>query len=144
MLSCLKDSGLDQIPIVAQAYDGASVMSGSQNGVQAKVRERHSAAVYTHCMAHRLNLVLVESCKTTRHARVLFDVLESLYCFFSRPGNHKKFVEIQASLGITSHLELTQLSDTRWSCRWRNVNTTKHLFVSILSCLDQLAAWSVC
>lgn len=46
--------------IVAQSYDGASVMSGN---MKAKIKEQHSAAVYTHCMVYRLNLVVVGTCK---------------------------------------------------------------------------------
>jgi hypothetical protein len=53
--------GLRGVPIVAQAYDGASVMSGKDNGVQKQVRDIHPAALYVHCMAHKLNLVIVAS-----------------------------------------------------------------------------------
>jgi len=136
----LENAGLSGIPVVAQAYDGASVMSGRENGVQMKIREVHPTAVYVHCMAHRLNLVVVQSCKITRHAASFFDVLESLYCFFARPNNHKVFMETRSLLGVTSlnKLELTQLSDTRWSCRWKNVNATKRLFSTIKSCLVEL------
>lgn len=45
---------------MGQRYDGAAVMSGSCSGVQAKVMEEALTAVYTHCSAHRLNLVLVD------------------------------------------------------------------------------------
>lgn len=37
-------------------------MSGL-GGVQAKIKEIHPYAIYTHCMAHRLNLVVVDMCK---------------------------------------------------------------------------------
>lgn len=57
---------MQNIHIVAQSYDGASVMSGNMNGVQAKIKEKHPAAVYTHCMAHRLNLVVVDTCKSIK------------------------------------------------------------------------------
>lgn len=57
---------MQNIHIVAQSYDGASVMSGNMNGVQAKIREQHPATVYTHCMAHRLNLVVVDTCKSIK------------------------------------------------------------------------------
>lgn len=57
---------LQNTHIVAQSYDGASVMSGNMNGVQAKIKEHHPAAVYTHCMAHRLNLVVVDTCKSIK------------------------------------------------------------------------------
>ena len=49
--------------IVAQGYDGAAVMSGSENGVQSKIRKDHPSAVYIQYMAHNLNSVLVEACK---------------------------------------------------------------------------------
>ena len=41
-------------------YDGASVISGECAGVSAKILERNTKAVYAHCCAHRLNLVLVK------------------------------------------------------------------------------------
>jgi len=57
---------IQNINIVAQSYDGASVMSGSMNGVQAKIKEQHPATVYTHCMAHRLNLMVVDTCQSIK------------------------------------------------------------------------------
>jgi len=57
----------NKVPIIGQSYyDGANVMSGSKNGVQTKLREAHPQAknaIYVHCMAHRLNLVVVDMCK---------------------------------------------------------------------------------
>ena len=46
----------------SQGYDGASTMSGHKSGVQARIREKQPKAVYTHCAAHSLNLVIVKSC----------------------------------------------------------------------------------
>ena len=46
--------------VVAQCYDGASVMSGRLNRVQAKFSEPSQCAMYIHCHAHRLNLVIVD------------------------------------------------------------------------------------
>jgi len=54
------------VHIVAQSYDGASVMSDHLNGVQAQVQKRYPAAIYTHCMAHRLNLVVLDLCKSIK------------------------------------------------------------------------------
>lgn len=39
-----------------QAFDGASNMSGINNGVQALVKKVESRALYVHCLAHNLNL----------------------------------------------------------------------------------------
>jgi len=45
----LTENQLDKYHIVAQSYDGASVMSGKFNGVQSKVKNKFPYAVYTHC-----------------------------------------------------------------------------------------------
>lgn len=62
----LKKINLDKIPIIAQSYDGASVMSGSRGGVQKKLKDYYPYAVYIHCMAHKLNLVILDMCKNIK------------------------------------------------------------------------------
>ena len=42
--------------LVSQAYDGASVMSGCENGVKAKIQATYKYAAFLHCYAHRLIL----------------------------------------------------------------------------------------
>lgn len=75
----LKSNGIDDLNCVAQAYDGASVMSGSVGGVQALFRKNHPEAIYVHCYAHELNLVLCYTCKAIPEATNFFDLLESIY-----------------------------------------------------------------
>jgi hypothetical protein len=62
--------------------------------------------------------------------------------FFSRPGNDKSFNACRDQLGISAKtaLKLTDLSDTRWVCRWRNVNATKQSLNILISCLRQLSS----
>lgn len=57
---------MNAVKIIAQSYDGASVMSGHLNGVQSKLKSFYPCAIYTHCMAHRLNLVVVDTCKNIK------------------------------------------------------------------------------
>lgn len=59
----LKSHKMYHIMCVAQAYDGAAVMSGAVGGVQARFRECHPEAEYLHCHVHQLNLVLCHACK---------------------------------------------------------------------------------
>lgn len=59
----LIENNLEKYHIVAQSYDGANVMSGKFNGVQAKIKNKFPFAIYTHCMAHRMNLVVIDMCK---------------------------------------------------------------------------------
>lgn len=74
MLHFINSSNLSNVPIIGQSYDGAAVMSGSVGGVQTKLRQSHpsaSQAVYVHCMAHKVNLVVVDMCK---HLKVIIAI----------------------------------------------------------------------
>ena len=55
--------------LIGQGYDGCSAMAGMLNGVQAKIREIYPKALYVHCSAHRLNLVVndLNSVQTIRN-----------------------------------------------------------------------------
>ena len=46
-----------------QGYDGAANMSGVRRGVQAKKSQIIPGAIYTHCKAHCLNLVITHACR---------------------------------------------------------------------------------
>ena len=70
--------------LVSQTYDGASVMSSELNGVQAKIKEKVPEAMFTHCYAHKLNLVLVHSAKSITECKIFFKTLEGLSAFFSK------------------------------------------------------------
>ncbi|OAF69368.1 hypothetical protein A3Q56_02895 [Intoshia linei] len=52
--------------LVAQTYDGASVIFSNLNGVQAKVKEIAPSALFTHCYAHKLNFVSINQ----KYARI--------------------------------------------------------------------------
>lgn len=52
---------MNSLNIVAQSYDGASVVMYWR--CQAKIKEKHPNAIYTHCMAHTLNLFVIYMCK---------------------------------------------------------------------------------
>uniref|UniRef100_A0A8C4RT82 DUF4371 domain-containing protein n=1 Tax=Erpetoichthys calabaricus TaxID=27687 RepID=A0A8C4RT82_ERPCA len=87
----LEHHGLDyKNNLIGQAYDGAAVMSGKHPGVQARIKEKAKYALYIHCSAHCLNLVLVHVIKAVPEAEEFF----------------------------RSTRELQQLSDTTWACRF--------------------------
>ena len=65
-------------------------MSGSVSGIQQRIRESAPMAIYVHCYAHRLNLVLVDVCKSIAEAIAFFALLERLYVFFFRFFNAYK------------------------------------------------------
>ncbi|KAL4153064.1 hypothetical protein QTP88_000897 [Uroleucon formosanum] len=58
--------------LVGQCYDGACVMFGHLTGLQARVKEVAPNALFTHCLAHRLNLVLQHGCSINAKCRIFF------------------------------------------------------------------------
>ena len=68
--------------LIAQTYDGASVMSGQLTGLQARVREDYPHALFIHCCGHALNLVLVQAVSSTKECRVFFKTVSGLSSFF--------------------------------------------------------------
>ncbi|KAJ8395859.1 hypothetical protein AAFF_G00027420 [Aldrovandia affinis] len=58
-------------------------MSGVYRGLQARIRTHNEKALYAHCKTHCLNLVLVESSKSSVHFVIFFNLLEKLYVFYA-------------------------------------------------------------
>ena len=65
ILDTIQQHELDRSKIISQGYDGASVMIGHCTGVQQRVKQVAPQALYVHCYARCLNLVLVDTTKTT-------------------------------------------------------------------------------
>ena len=124
---------------VGQCYDGAAVMSGSCSGVQARILEEAPTAIYMHCCAHGLNLVLVDSVKQRIVAEDFFALMESLYVFISASKAHAIFMKKQEELrpGQQPH-QLKRLSETRWACRHDAIHAIKVTFTSLIATLEEV------
>jgi hypothetical protein len=134
----LQDLKLNNLPIVGQSYDGAAVMSGHVSGVQQRIALNNPSAKYFHCLAHKLNLVLVNACRVNRMAVRFFNTIEQLYCFFAKPGRHDVYVKVQNVLGLKPR-ETGQLSDTRWACRWKSVEAIMTNYAAVIKSLTELS-----
>ena len=134
----LEKLGLWKLPIVAQANDGAAVMSGVNAGLQTLIKEHHSTAVYVHCMAHKLNLVIVNAFKVNTTVQDFFDLIESLYCLFSQPHPHSLLQDLQKKMNIKL-LEIVSLCDTRWACGYKSVQAVYQNFKAILEAVRILS-----
>ncbi|XP_034062216.1 zinc finger MYM-type protein 1-like [Gymnodraco acuticeps] len=107
LLEFLRESGcIDKV--VAQCYDGAAVMASGLNGVQAKVKETIPQALFIHCYAHILNLVLSNGASKIRECKVFFSHLSGLATFFSRSAKRTKLLD-----DICQH-RLPRAAPTRW------------------------------
>ena len=139
ILDTLSKFGLDYNFMVSQGYDGASVMSGHCSGVQQRIKNVAPQAMYIHCYAHCLNLVLVDCAKINTDAANFFMLIEALYVFLTTSKAHTIYLEKQKELHPTQQIhELVRLSDTRWSSRWSSINALCRTFDSVLATLDAI------
>ena len=86
----LKQIGINIKNLVAQGYNGAAVMSGKCSGVQRRIKEIVPKAIYVHCLAHRLNLVLVQAVKSVVPVADFFATLQLCYNFLSGSNVHSQ------------------------------------------------------
>lgn len=125
--------------LVGQTYDGASVMSGHINGLQSKVLSRYPMALFTHCYAHVLNLVLQQSISNIKACKIFFQTLSGLSSFFSKSS--KRTCALQEFV----QKRLPSLAPTRWNFSSRLVHTVKEHRGELLqffeSVLDNTDNW---
>jgi len=140
--------------IRGQGYDGCSTMSGCYSGLQARVREVCESAYFVHCYAHRLNLVIVDTCSKNTVIRNFFGVVQSLYAFIEgSTKRHAVFKEIQEQLISESENDeesksdsaagggsktLHSLSTTRWSTRFDNCKALEDNLLGVVKTLDTI------
>ena len=103
--------------LVAQTYDGASVMASELNGVQARIKERIPEAMFTHCYAHKLNLVLSQSAKCMAECRTFFKTVEGLGTFFNKSTKRTHLMDEVVKR------RLPTAAPTRWSSNSRLVQS---------------------
>ena len=103
--------------LVAQTYDGASVMSSELHGVQSKIKAKVPEATFTHCYAHKLNFVLLHSAKCIPDSKIFFKTLEGLSAFFSKSTKRTQL------LNEVVKRRIPRASPTRWSSNSRLLQT---------------------
>lgn len=141
IIGCLEKHGLDyRQNLVGQGYDGASVMSGSHSGVQARIKEVAKYAFYIHCSAHCLNLVIVDAVQSVPDAGNFFSLLERLYTFISGSYVHQKWLTVQQEMFHGVPRELQRLSDTRWSSRHIACRNIMDRLPAILRVLEEISS----
>nr|CAI5861389.1 unnamed protein product [Callosobruchus analis] len=66
-------------------------MLGDFNGLQSKIKNIAPHALFTHCYAHKLNLVLSKACNGIKEVRIFFRICQGFLHFFQNLVNGQKF-----------------------------------------------------
>ena len=76
-------------------------MSGVHAGVHMLLKQYMPRGIYVHCSAHRLNLVISDTCKVVNYMLDYFAIVSHIYSFFIDSGvTNIYFKEAQKQLGL--------------------------------------------
>ena len=91
ILDELQQNGLDVMMCRGQAYDNASTMAGIRSGVQCRIKQVNSKAIFIPCANHLLNLAGVHAVASSEHSATFFCCcgkgLLLFFCFYSKMGS---------------------------------------------------------
>ena len=128
-----------------QAFDGASNMSGSKNGVQALIKKEESRALYVHCLAHSLNLCVQYISKQCDLIRSVMDFMYNLIQLIKcSPKRLTLFNSIRnnVALGNESTPLLRNICPTRWTVRNGSIYSVLQNYSNLIATLDEVKTGS--
>ncbi|CAF1991735.1 unnamed protein product [Rotaria magnacalcarata] len=127
---------------IAMCFDGASVMSGRHGGVQAILRRNYmTRAIYIHCFAHKLNLVIRDVSKVVPYLPEFYSIVSKIYSYFhSSSVTSECFKSVQQKLMIGHNIStsLKHWCDTRWDSRWSSIHALIQNYKALIISLEEL------
>ena len=140
LLSWLQAHDLDVSLCRGQGYDGASNMSASTRGVQARIREASPLALYTHCQSHQLNLCIVKVCSIPK-IRNASGVISEIAKFFNYSPKRQHFFEhvIESETPTANKKKLKDLCRTRWVQRIDSYTVFYDLYAPIVKTMEHIS-----
>ena len=110
IIGAVADLGLSMDDCHGQCYDGAGNMSGRLNGASSLIRAEHDKAIYVHCMNHRLNLCVSDTCELPL-VRNMMDVVRKLSEVLDNSSKRQQHLisKIRVSMPSANHFVLVQM-----------------------------------
>ncbi|XP_068207398.1 zinc finger MYM-type protein 1-like [Palaemon carinicauda] len=118
--------------LVALSFDGALVMSSHLSDVETKVRQRAPSALFTHCYAHNLNILLSQSATFIPECTAFFKTVGSLTSFFSQS------VKKRECLDEIVQKRVPTARQTRWASNSKLVRTILRYHKDLCTLFDDM------
>ena len=140
ILKAVSDLGLSMDDCRGQCYDGAGNMAGQFNGASALIKQQYEKAIYVHCMSHRLNLCVADTCSLTL-VRNMMGVVKKLSDFFSNSPKRQDYLikKIEGLLPGSNHHVLIDVCRTRWIARIDGMDRIVELLLPVFSTLEDIS-----
>ncbi|XP_042465980.1 zinc finger MYM-type protein 1-like [Zingiber officinale] len=136
-----------------QGYDGASNMSGEFNGLKSLIMKENSYALYVHCFAHQLQLVVVAVAQANQYVCDFMWIVGSIVNTSAssckradklRQLEHDRKVkllergEISSGRGLNQETSLARPGDTRWGSHHSTLCRIEQMWQSVIEVLQNL------
>ncbi|XP_033758057.1 zinc finger protein 862-like [Pecten maximus] len=120
--------------LVGCNFDGAAVMMGKKGGVAAKVKERVPHAVAIHCVAHNLELAVLESVKTVPYLSKFDTTVKNIFLFYYYSPKKRRELRAISDLLDENAAYFSGMKQVRWlASRHRALKAIeKHYAVTVI------------
>lgn len=120
-----------------QGYDNGANMVGIVKGVQNRILEINSRALFVPCACHKLNLMVNDTAKLIdNQAFKFFNIVQDCFVFFSE--STKRWGILQ-NFAESEKITLKNVSTTRWSSREEATKCLLFNLPKIAAALDEIA-----
>ena len=118
IINAVTELGISVNDCRGQCYDGAGNMAGRLNGASSLIKGEYNKAVYFHCMNHRLNLCIADTC-SYQLVRDMMATVRKLSEFFNNSPKRQQHLikNIKELLPDNNHQVLINVCRTRWVAR---------------------------
>ncbi|CAF1489191.1 unnamed protein product, partial [Didymodactylos carnosus] len=136
----LKSLNISLHACICLCFDGASVMSGCHAGVHVLLKKYMPESIYIHCSAHRLNLVINDTCKVVCYISDYFSIVSNIYSFFTESGVTNMYFKVaQQELDLVKSSTLKLWGLTRCDSRWGAIDSIINNFPAIIKALVDIS-----
>nr|XP_027103380.1 zinc finger MYM-type protein 1-like [Coffea arabica] len=151
--SLFAQHGLSLSKLRGQGYDGASNMRGEFNGLKALILQENPYAMYIHCFAHQLQLVIVAVAKGNIIVSEFFVYVSMIVNLTGvsckrrdqlRQIEHDKIVtlldsgDIISGKGKNQETSLARPGDTRWGSHYLTLLRLSSMWASVIGILGNI------
>ena len=137
VIECLKDRNIGISKARGQNYDGAQCKSSNKVGVQARIKELSTRALYIHCSSHVLNLSIsnVYRLPATRN---MIDTLNAIFLFFDMSPKRQLERILKHLAPDMRKRKLVGMYKTRWVERHVCYDTFYDMDKFLCECLEAI------
>jgi len=122
-----------------QCYDGAANVSGHITGLQKRITDVENRAIYVHCVAHTLNLVVQDAMMKIDKIRDFLIMIKSIIVYVrSSPERQAMFHALQAEHDSNSK-SLRPFCPTRWCMRIKSLKTLYDNYAILIEFMQNLS-----